>query len=133
MPSSTDGDARPDPSAPKPLQDRAAFRIAALLAVLAAAFLVARGCGSGGDVTKDEAVAIAKQHVEFEPECYQVRFLRSGIKSIPLWAVSLWTLNKAGGFKRIAVVQVNADTGAVVDVDENTTSPYTLPQCEAPA
>lgn len=133
MPSSTDGVSRPEAPAPqRDLRDRWAFRVVALLAVLVAAGVATRSCASSGDVSKDEAVAIAVEQVDFRPECYQVRFFRAGLKSTPFWAVSVWRLNKAGGFRRIAVVQVNARTGAVVDVDENSRSPYTNPQCNAP-
>lgn len=104
----------------------------ALLAVLTAAFLATRSCASSGDVTQDEAVAIAVEHVDFEPECYQVRFFRAGLESTPLWAVSVWSLNETGGFERIAVVQVNARTGDVVGIDESRRSPHTTPQCNAP-
>lgn len=76
-------------------------------------------------------MAIAVGQVNFDPECYQVRFYRSGIQSTPIWAVSLWTLER-GQFGRIAVVQVNAHTGAVAGVDLDARSPYTRPQCASP-
>lgn len=133
MPSPPSAATGPDSTEQPPaLRDRKLVRVLAIAALLAAAVLVARSCASGGDVTKDEAVAIATKAVDFKPECYQVRFFRSGVKSTPLWAVSLWTLDKAGGFRRIAVVQVNASTGDVMNIDQNAQSPYTRPQCVSP-
>ncbi len=132
MPSPPGAASKPDEPQRPELRDRWLFRVLALLAVLVAAVLATRSCASSGDVTQDEAVAIAIRHVDFEPECFQVRFLRIGLNSTPLWAVSLWTLDKVGGFKRIAVVQVNAVTSEVVSIDRDATSPYTQPQCASP-
>lgn len=124
----------PEVSPSRPvLRDRWQFRALALALVLGAALLAARSCASGGDVTQEEAVAIAIKQLDFKPECKQVRFYRAGINSEPLWAVSLWTLDAVGAFKRISVVQVNARTGAVVNIDRSRSSPYTKPQCASRA
>ena len=114
-------------------RDRWQFRVLVLAVVLGAALLAARSCASGGDVTQEEAVAIAIEQLDFKPECKQVRFYRAGINSEPLWAVSLWTLDRVGAFKRVSVVQVSARTGTVVAVDRSRGSPYTKPQCVSPA
>ena len=130
-PTSDDGAPEGGAAAPRPLRDRWLVRLAILLALFAAAGVATRSCASAGDVTQDEAVAIAVKAVDFEPECMQVRFYRAGVQSVPVWAVSLWTLVR-GEFGRIAVVQVNGLTGDVVDVNLSADSPYTQPQCDSP-
>jgi hypothetical protein len=103
-----------------------------LAVVLLAAVLVARGCGSSGTNTSSkEAVAIAKEQLDFTPKCFQIRYLRMGLQSTPVWAVSLWTL-KNGTFDRIAVVLVAARTGEVVSVNQHAQTQATAPQCSSP-
>lgn len=101
--------------------------------MLAAALLVARGCSSGGDVSKEEAIAAAKSALDFKPECVQIRFFRSGLDAQPFWAVSLWTVDGAGEFERVSVVRVSADTGQVVAVDRAPRLAFTRAQCKSPA
>jgi hypothetical protein len=133
-PSSGGGGSTPEGLAPrKALRDRALFRIVALLAVLAVALLVARSCGSGGDVSKEEAIAAAKRALDFDPECVQVRFFRSGLNAQPFWAVSLWTVDNKGEFERINVIRVSATTGKVVAVDRSPQLAFTRAQCKSPA
>jgi len=114
------------------LRDRPLGRVAILVAVLVAALLVSRGCGSSGDVDKDRAVAIALQQVDFTPECKQVRYVRRGIQARGFWAVSLWTLDDEGEFDRVSVVLVDAQTGAVGDVTNQPQVGATQAQCADP-
>jgi hypothetical protein len=100
--------------------------------VLALAFLAARSCAARGDVSKAEAVRIGVKAVDFEPKCYQVRGGRLGIKSRPVWFVSLWTLNKTGNFARISVVTVDGDTGRVIQVVRRASGSGTPAQCVSP-
>jgi hypothetical protein len=102
------------------------------VAVLVVAFFAARGCASRGDVSREEAVRIAVEAVDFEPKCHQVKFNRRGIKSIPIWNVSLWTLNEGGNFDRISVVVVDARNGRVIQVVRNASGQGTPAQCVAP-
>jgi len=115
------------------LRDRPLGKVAILVAVLAAAFLVSRGCASPGDISKEEAVEIAaKQRLGFEPECHQVRFGREGVNAAGVWRVSLWSLDAKGNFERVSVVVVDSRTGRVVRVVRNATVSYTRPQCVSP-
>lgn len=87
--------------------------------MLAVAFLAARGCASREtQVSKEEAVEIAREEVDYEPERVMTKFLARGIKSRPSWAVSLATLRDDGSFERITVVVVDGRTGDVVDVKQ---------------
>jgi hypothetical protein len=106
--------------------------VAILLAVLLAALLVSRGCGSAGDVSKERAVEIAVKALDFEPECKQVRFVRRGFQGRGYWAVSLWTLDDRGDFEHLSVVLVDSQTGAVADVTEQPSVSGTQAQCADP-
>jgi hypothetical protein len=92
------------------------FRLVALAVVLLAAFGVARSCGSAGrNVTADEAVVIARESTNFEPDKHQVRFFQRGIPPRPLWAVSLYDVGPRDRPIRVHLVVVDATTGAVVE------------------
>jgi hypothetical protein len=95
------------------LRDRPLFRIGVLVAVLLVAFLVAKSCTrQQNEISQDEAVAIAKEHVDFTPDKFQVRYLPQGVPPVYFWAVSLYTLRNNQP-ARVEVVLVNATTGAV--------------------
>ncbi len=104
---------------PKPaLRDRPLGKALALLAVLVAAFLVARSCGSSqGAVSKEEALEIAREEVSFEPDGTQVRSVPRGIPQRRVWAVAFYT-GEATAPVRVTVVQVDSETGDIVDVRE---------------
>jgi hypothetical protein len=107
--------------------------VAILVAVLLAAFLVSRSCGSSGaEIDQDRAIEIAQTQLDFEPECAQVRFVRRGIQGASYWAVSLWTLDEDGRFEQVTLVLVNARTGAVAQVNRNPNIASTQPQCASP-
>jgi hypothetical protein len=96
------------------LRDRPLFRIAALAAVLLTAFLVTKSCArQQNEVDQDEAVAIAREHIDFTPDKMQVRYLPQGVPPVYYWAVSFYTVNKFGNPGHVEVVLVNATTGAV--------------------
>lgn len=83
-----------------------------LLAVLLVALLAARTCASRDtEIDQDEAVEIARDQVEFEPEKVLVRFVARGLQSRPYWAVSLSTENAAGVRVDCATVLVDGETG----------------------
>jgi hypothetical protein len=98
------------------LRDRPLFKIGAVLAVLLAAFLVSRSCGSVGDeISQDQAVETAKGQVDFEPQHFQVRLFKKGIDSHPYWGVSLYN-GPRNEPTRCRVIQVDAVTGRVAAV-----------------
>jgi len=83
-----------------------------LLAVLFLAFLALKTCASRDtEVDQDEAVEIARDEVDFEPEQVIVRFVPRGVESHPFWAVSLSTKNEAGFRQDCATVLVDGETG----------------------
>jgi len=104
----------PDEPAPRrDLRDRPWGRALILVAVLLLAFVVLKGCvRQQNEISQDEAVAIAKEQVDFQPDDYQIRYLPQGVPPVYYWAVSLYTL-KNGRPAHVEVVLVNAKTGAV--------------------
>jgi hypothetical protein len=101
------------PQQRRDLRDSPLFRIAALLAVLFVAFLATKSCArQENKISQDEAVAIAREHVDFTPDRHQIRYLPQGIPPVYYWAVSLYTV-KNGHPVRVQVVLVNATTGAI--------------------
>jgi hypothetical protein len=101
------------------LRDRPLGKVALLLAVLLLAFVASRSCASRDtDVSQDEAVEIAREEVDFEPDRVSVRFLPRGVQSRPSWAVSLSTENPQGELERVTVVVVDGSTGEIQEVRE---------------
>jgi hypothetical protein len=88
-----------------------------LAAVLLAALLVARTCGERDtEISQEEAIAIAKQQVEFEPNDVRIRFQTRGVQSRPYWLVGLGLKRADGSYEQAVNIVINADTGAVVEV-----------------
>jgi peptidase YpeB-like protein len=85
--------------------------------LLILALVLTRGLGrTGHDVSKDDAVKIARARVDFKPDGYNIRFIRRGIPPRPFWVVSFWIRRATGGYSRITVVLVDANTGRVTEV-----------------
>lgn len=97
------------------IRDRPLFRIAVLVAVLLVAFLATKSCArQGHKISQDQAVAIARKEIDFEPSRYQVRYLPQGVPPVYYWAVNFAKENENGQVVHTEVVLVNANTGAVV-------------------
>ncbi|MGI9608022.1 MAG: hypothetical protein ACR2P0_17970 [Acidimicrobiales bacterium] len=71
------------------------------------------------DLTREEAVELARPHVDFEPVNADARLVRQGFQMSPVWAVS-FSIPEEGGtgrdFERITTVEINAQTGEVVRI-----------------
>jgi hypothetical protein len=74
----------------------------------------------GRKISKEDAVAIGRTRVDFEPTGYQIRFLRRGIPPRGYWVDSFYIRNAAGGYKRVTVVVIDASSGTVTEVHRNT-------------
>ena len=87
--------------------------------MLVAAFAFAQTCQKDQvRVSKEQAIATAREEVSFEPERTQIRFLRQGLGSRPFWIVSLSIPGeREDTFRQIAVVRVDANSGKVEDVE----------------
>ena len=85
--------------------------------MLLAAFAVARGCASSeGDISKEQAIEIARREIDYRADRVQVRLLRRGFQSRSAWAVSLSALSPAGQIERVTVVVIDARTREVVEI-----------------
>jgi hypothetical protein len=86
------------------------------LLVLLAASGVLRA-DAGLEVDADQAVQIARQQVDFNPENVQVRLVRQGFGLRPVWAVSLSIPGpQTNTYLRLTTVEVDARTGDVLRV-----------------
>lgn len=94
------------------------LRVGVIGCVLVLAFVASRTCQKSQiRVTKDQAIATAERQVRFNPTREQVRLVRQGLNSKPFWAVSLSIpMTDGDGFRRLAVVKVDANTGKVASV-----------------
>jgi hypothetical protein len=91
-----------------------------MVALLAIGFALVHVANRGGQkVGKDDALAIARQRIDFKPTGYQIRFIRRGIPSHGYWVASFY-IRKDGDYSRITVVLVDAATGRVTEVRRTT-------------
>lgn len=93
-------------------------RVVVIVGVLVLAFVVAQTCQkSQVRVDKNQAIATAKERIDFTPKETQIRLLRQGINSRPFWIVSLSIPGKQENtFKKLALVKIDANTGKVDSV-----------------
>ena len=76
--------------------------------------------GGKPHVSEERAVAIARPHVDFTPQDHQIRFVRQGIPPRGYWVVSFFIRKQGGGYKRVTVVLVDAQSGRVTEVRRTT-------------
>ena len=92
-----------------------------MVALLALGLVLTRVLGrTTPKVSKADAVAVARPNVDFKPQGYNIRLVRQGIPPRPVWAVSFWIRKAAGGFSRITLVLVDANSGRVMRVRRTT-------------
>ena len=104
---------------PRGLSDRPVGKILLLAAVLAAAFLVSKSCGSSeNSVSQARAKEIARAAIDFEPDRVGIRYLKRGLQSRGYWAVSLSRENGAGELVQTTVVVVDGETGRIEEIRE---------------
>jgi hypothetical protein len=94
--------------------------------VLAA--IVARSCQQSQiRITKEQAIAIADRQIDFKPGSTQIRLLRQGLNRKPFWFVSLsdpiGSAIDPRGFTRLVIVEIDANTGSVENVNNRSASP----------
>lgn len=103
----------PEPARRRDVRDSLWGRALILGVLLVFTLVVSKTCASNkNEISQQEAVEIAKQHVDYTPDDYQIRYVPQGIPPVYYWAVSLYT-EKNGRPVRVQVVLVNARTGAV--------------------
>jgi hypothetical protein len=100
-------------------------RVGVIVAVLVVAFVAAQTCQKSQiRLDKDQAIALATEHVDFTPKRTQIRLLRQGLGSKPFWVVSLSRPGeRPGTFSALAVVRIDANTGKVASAEEGHAPP----------
>ena len=103
-------------------------RILVLIALVVLAAIVARSCQQSQiRITKEQAIAIADRQIDFKPGSTQIRLLRQGLNRKPFWFVSLsdpiGSATDPRGFTRLVIVEIDANTGSVEDVNDQSASP----------
>ena len=92
-----------------------------MVALLALGLVLTRVLGrTDTKVSKDDAIAVARPKVDFKPQGYNIRLVRQGIPPRPVWAISFWIRKAGGGFSRITIVLVDANSGRVMQVRRTT-------------
>ena len=93
-----------------------------MVALLALGLVLTRVLGrTTPKVSKQDAVAVARPNVDFKPQGYNIRLVRQGIPPRPVWAVSFWIRKSGGGgYSRITLVLVDANSGRVMQVRRTT-------------
>ena len=95
------------------------LRVGLVAVLLALTVFAAQSCQKSQiRITKDQAIATAEKRIPFEPTNIQIRMLRQGLNSQPVWVVSLSVPHEGARnvFDELAVVRVSANTGKVEDV-----------------
>ena len=111
----TDAGAEPEPK--RDPRDRPLVRVAMLVGILLIAVFAAKTCASRDtEISDDEAIEIASEVIEFEPDQVMVRFVPKGAQSRPFWAVSFSTVAADGTLDDVTVVVVNAQTGQIDEI-----------------
>jgi Peptidase propeptide and YPEB domain len=103
-------------------------RILVLIALVVLAAIVARSCQQSQiRISKEQAIAIADRQIDFKPGSTQIRLLRQGLNRKPFWFVSLsdpiGSATDPRGFTRLVIVEIDANTGSVEDVNNSSASP----------
>jgi hypothetical protein len=69
-------------------------------------------------ISQSRAIAVARTKVDFQPQRTQIRLVRQGLNSHPYWAVSFSVGDPGGGYSKLTVVRVDANTGTVAAIDK---------------
>ena len=96
------------------------MRVAVIAVVLVLAFVAAQTCQKSQiRVEKEDAIATARERVDFTPTRTQIRLLRQGIASKPYWIVSLSIpTDRKDVFRELALVRIDANSGKVDSVKQ---------------
>jgi hypothetical protein len=99
------------------LKGRPIGRILVLVGVVALTFLASRSCQRNYvRITDAQAVAIGQREIDFRPQGHTVRLVQRGLPPKRFWAVSYWIRDGKGGYRKLTVVLINANTGVVQEV-----------------
>lgn len=76
------------------------------------------GVGNDVDITREDAVEIARPSIDFEPVNADARLVRQGVGHRAVWAVSFSIPGSDGrnDFERLTTVELDAKTGEIIRV-----------------
>lgn len=100
------------------MDGRAKIFVVASTVVIVLALTGRFTASSDVDLTKEEAIEIALDHAQFEPDRIEARIFRQGFRLRPVWAVSfsIPDPDNAQEVERLNTVEIDAQTGDVLRV-----------------
>jgi hypothetical protein len=105
--------------AARTLRRRPAPGVVVLVIALVGAFLVSRGCQrTHVRISQEQAVALGERQLDFNPRGHSIRMVQRGVPPKRFWAVSYFIRNERGGYRKLTVLLINANTGTVEVVSE---------------
>jgi hypothetical protein len=100
--------------AARTLRRRPAPGVVVLILALVGALLVSRGCQRNYvRISQEQAVVLGERQLDFNPQDHSIRMVQRGVPPKRFWAVSYFIRNERGGYRKITVLLVNANTGKV--------------------
>jgi hypothetical protein len=101
------------------LRRRPAPGVVVLVLALVGAFLVSRGCQrTYVRISEEQAVALGERQLDFDPQGHNVRIVQRGVPPKRFWAVSYFIRNERGGFRKLTVLLIDANTGKVEEITD---------------
>ena len=96
------------------LRRRPAPGVVVLVLALVGALLVSRGCQrTAVRINEAQAVAIGQRQLDFDPQGHTIRIVQRGVPPRRYWAVSYFIRNQTGGYRKLTVLLIDANTGKV--------------------
>ncbi len=64
-------------------------------------------------INEAQAVAIGQRQLDFDPQGHSIRIVQRGVPPKRYWAVSYFIRNQTGGYRKLTVLLIDANTGTV--------------------
>jgi len=101
------------------LRRRPAPGVVVIVLALVGAFFVSRGCQrSQIRISQEQAVVLGERQLDFKPQDHSIRMVLRGVPPKRYWVVSYFIRNETGGYRKLTVLLVNANTGKVQVVSD---------------
>ena len=96
------------------LRRRPAPGFVVIVLALVGAFLVSRGCQrTAVRINEAQAVALGERQLDFNPQGHTIRIVQRGVPPKKYWAVSYFIRNGTGGYRKLTVLLIDANTGTI--------------------
>ena len=96
------------------LRRRPAPGVVVIVLALVGAFLVSRGCQRNYvRISQEQAVVLGERQLDFNPQDHSIRMVQRGVPPKRFWAVSYFIRNERGGYRKVTVLLIDANTGKV--------------------